>query len=130
MLDAGAISLRPDIRGLRSIGVQRKLPWQCTSDDEHIVCRSTGVLPTTGMDRHAACKMAWSPPVSRVDRAHLMLRWHIAYQWSGQGSLNVETAPRLLVEWTSDAAYPQLMQRPRGPEALRQAPPAGLRHGQ
>jgi hypothetical protein len=42
-----AISLRPDIRGLRSIGVQRKLPWQCTSDDEHSVCRSKAHrLPT------------------------------------------------------------------------------------
>jgi hypothetical protein len=78
MLVTSEISLRPDIRGLRSIGVQRKLPWQRTSDDEHSVCRSTGVLPATGMDRHAACRMAWSPPVSRMDRAHLMLRWHIA----------------------------------------------------
>jgi hypothetical protein len=33
------------------------------------------------------------------------------------------------VEWIGGAAYPQLMQKPRGPEALRQAPPAGLRHG-
>jgi hypothetical protein len=53
MLVTSEISLRPDIRGLRSIGVQRKLPWQRTSDDEHSVCRSTGVLPATGMDRHA-----------------------------------------------------------------------------
>ena len=70
MLVASAISLRPDIRGLRSIGVQRKLPWQRTSDDVQSVCRSTGVLPTTGADGHTACRMAWSPPVSRVDRAH------------------------------------------------------------
>ena len=70
MLVTSAISMRPDIRGLRSIGVQRKLPWQRTSDDEHSVCHSTGILPATGMDRHAACRMAWSPPVSRVDRAH------------------------------------------------------------
>jgi hypothetical protein len=83
MLDVGGISLHPDIRGLRSIGVQRKLPWQRTSDDEHSVCRSTGVLPATRMDRHATSRMAWSPPVSRVDRAHLMLRRHIACQWSG-----------------------------------------------
>jgi hypothetical protein len=33
-------------------------------------------------------------------------------------------------EWTGGAAYPQLMQRPHDLEALRQAPPAGLRHGQ
>jgi hypothetical protein len=115
MLVSSAISLRPDIHGLRSIGVQRKLPWQRTSDDEHSVCHSTGVLPATGMDRHAACRMAWSPPVSRVDRAHLMLRRHIACQWSGQGSLNTEAAHCLPMEWTGGAAYPQLMQRPCGP---------------
>jgi hypothetical protein len=125
MLVASAISLRPDIHGLRSIDMQLK----CTSDDEHSVFRSTGVLPATGMDRHAACRMAWSPPVSRVDRAHLMLRRHIACQWSGQGSLNAEAAHHLPEEWTGGVAYPQLMQRPRGPEALRQAPPVGLHHG-
>jgi hypothetical protein len=75
---ASAISLRPDIRSLRSIDVQRKLHWQRTSDDEHSVCRSTGVLSATGVDGHAACRMAWTPPVSREDRAHLMPRWHIA----------------------------------------------------
>ena len=32
---AGAIFLHPDIRDLRGIGVQRKLPWQCISDDDH-----------------------------------------------------------------------------------------------
>jgi hypothetical protein len=64
MLVVSVISLRPDIRGLHSIGVQRKLPWQRTSDVEHSVCRSTGVLPATGMDRHAACRVAWSPPVN------------------------------------------------------------------
>jgi hypothetical protein len=70
MLVANAFSLRPDIRSLRSIGVQRKLHWQRTSDDEHNVCRSTGVLPATRADGHAACRMAWPPPVSRVDRTH------------------------------------------------------------
>jgi hypothetical protein len=70
MLVASAFSLRPDIRSLRSIDMQRKLLWQRMSDDEHSVCRSTGVLPTTGADGHAACRMAWPPPVSRVDRAH------------------------------------------------------------
>jgi hypothetical protein len=40
------------------------------SDDEHSVCRSTGVLSANGMDRHAAYRVAWSPPVSGVDRAH------------------------------------------------------------
>jgi hypothetical protein len=82
MLVASTISLRPDIRGLRSIGVQRKPPWLCTSEDEHNVCRGTIVLPVIGMDMHATCRMAWTPPISRVDRAHLMLRRHIACQWS------------------------------------------------
>jgi hypothetical protein len=36
------------------------------------------VPPANGMDRHAACGMAWSPLVSGVDRAHSMLRRHIA----------------------------------------------------
>jgi hypothetical protein len=70
MLVASAISLCPDICDLRSISVQRKLPWQRTSDDEHIALRSTGVLPTNGMDRHAACGTAWSLPASGVDKAH------------------------------------------------------------
>jgi hypothetical protein len=70
MLVASVISLRPDIRSLRSIGVQRKLHWQRTSDGEQSVCRSTSALPSTGADGHAAFRMAWPPPVSRVDRAH------------------------------------------------------------
>jgi hypothetical protein len=82
MLVASAISLRPNIRGLCSIGVQQKLPWKRTSDDEHTICRSTGVLPATGVDGHATCRMAWLPPVSRVDMTHLMLRRHIACQQS------------------------------------------------
>jgi hypothetical protein len=70
MLLANAISLCPDICGLRSIGVQRKLPWKRTSDDEHSALRSAGILPANGMDRHAACGAAWSPPASGVDMAH------------------------------------------------------------
>jgi hypothetical protein len=70
MLVASAFSLRPDIRSLRSIDMQRKLQWQRTSDDEHSVCRSVGVLPATGADGHAACRMAWPPPISRVDWAY------------------------------------------------------------
>jgi hypothetical protein len=84
MLVASAIYLRPDICGLCSIGVQRKLSWQRTSDDEHNALRSSGVLLANGMDRHAACKMVWSPSVSGVDRAHLMLRQHIICLWSGR----------------------------------------------
>jgi hypothetical protein len=70
MLVTSAISLRPDIRSLHSIGMQQKLHWERTSDDEHSVCRSTGVLSATGVDGHTACRMAWPSPVSRVDRAH------------------------------------------------------------
>jgi hypothetical protein len=70
MLVASAISLRPDIRSLRSIGVQRKPSWQRVSDDEHNARHSTGVLPASGTDRHAACETAWSLPASGVDRAH------------------------------------------------------------
>jgi hypothetical protein len=70
MLVASAISLCPNIYGLRSIGVQWKLPWQHTSDDEHSALRSTGVLPANGMDRHATYGTTWSPPASEVDRAH------------------------------------------------------------
>jgi hypothetical protein len=55
---ASEIFLCPDIRGLRSIGVQRKLPWLRTSDDEHSVCHSTGVPSAIGVDRHAASRMA------------------------------------------------------------------------
>ena len=70
MLVASVIFLRPDIRSLRSIGVQRKLHWQRTSDDGHSVYRSTGVLSANRMDRHATCRVAWSLPVSGVDGAH------------------------------------------------------------
>jgi hypothetical protein len=94
---ASAIFLRPDIRGLCSIGMQRKLPWLRTSDDEHSVCRSTGVLSATGVDGHAACRMVWTPPVSKVDRTHLMLRRHIACQWSRRGAFNAEAAHHLPV---------------------------------
>ena len=40
----GAIFLHPDIRDLRGIGVQGKLPWQRISDDGHNTPCSTGVL--------------------------------------------------------------------------------------
>jgi hypothetical protein len=67
---ASAISLCPDICSLHSIGVQRKLHWQRISDDGHSAPRSTGILFANGMDRHAACRMAWLPSVSGVDRTH------------------------------------------------------------
>ena len=61
---AGAIFLHPDIRDLCGIGVQGKLPWQRISDDGHSAPCSTGVLFGNGLDRHAACRMAWTPPAS------------------------------------------------------------------
>jgi hypothetical protein len=61
---AGAIFLHPNIRDLRGIGVQRKLPWQHISDDGHSPSCSTGVLFGNGLDRHAAYRMAWTPPAS------------------------------------------------------------------
>jgi hypothetical protein len=70
MFVAGAIFLRPDIRDLRSVGVQGKLYWQRISDDGHIAPRSMGVLFDNGLDRHAACRMACTPPASGVDRTH------------------------------------------------------------
>jgi hypothetical protein len=70
MLVAEAISLRPDIRDLRSIGVQGKPSWQRTSDDGHSAPHSTGVLFGNGLDRHATCRMVWTPRASGVDRTH------------------------------------------------------------
>jgi hypothetical protein len=77
-----AISMRPDIRSLRSIGVQRKLPCQRTSDDEHSVCRSTGVLPATGVDGHATYRIGLVA----------------ARQQSGHDTLNAEAAHPLSME--------------------------------
>jgi hypothetical protein len=61
---AGAIFLHPDTRDLRGIGVQGKLPWQRISDDGHSAPCSTDVMFGNGLDRHAACRMAWMPPAS------------------------------------------------------------------
>jgi hypothetical protein len=86
MFIAGAIFLRPDIRDLRSIGVQGKLLWLRICDGGHSASRSTGLLFVNGLDRHAACRMAWTPPANRVDRTHLMLRGHIACQRDRQAA--------------------------------------------
>jgi hypothetical protein len=56
MLVTSAIFSCPGFRGLRSIGVQQKLPWLHMSDDEHTACGSMGVSPVIRMDRHAACQ--------------------------------------------------------------------------
>jgi hypothetical protein len=60
---AQKISERHHLRSAFSVDMS------CASDDGCNVCRSIGVLPTNGIDRHAACRMAWSPPASGVDRA-------------------------------------------------------------
>jgi hypothetical protein len=57
---AGAIFLHLDIRDLRGIGVQGKLPWQRICDDGHSATYNTGVLFGNRLDRHAACRMAWT----------------------------------------------------------------------
>jgi hypothetical protein len=75
MFVASAIFRRPGIRGLCSIGMQRKLHWQRTSDDEHSARGSMGVPPASGMDRHATCHR------------------------NGQVLLNAEAAHCLPVEW-------------------------------
>jgi hypothetical protein len=41
-------------------------------------------LPIEWTDTYAACRMVWSPSVSGVDRALLMLRQHIVRQRSGR----------------------------------------------
>ena len=97
MLVASAISLCPDIYGLCSIGVQRKLPWQRTSDDERGARDSMGVLPASGMDKHAACGMDRSPPASRQVAT---------CQPNGQVSLNAEAAHRLSAGWIGSTPYP------------------------
>jgi hypothetical protein len=58
MFVARAIFLRLDIRDLRSIGMQGKLPWQRISDDGHSAPCTTGALFDNGLDRHVACRMA------------------------------------------------------------------------
>jgi hypothetical protein len=60
----GAIFLYPDIRDLRGIDVQGKLPSQRISDDGHSAPCSMGVLFDNGLDRHATCRMARMPPAN------------------------------------------------------------------
>jgi hypothetical protein len=61
---AGAIFLHSDIRDLRGLGMPGKLLWQRINDDGHSPPCSTSVLFGNGLDRHAACRMAWTPPAS------------------------------------------------------------------
>jgi hypothetical protein len=72
-----------------------------------------GVQSASGTDRHAACGMDRSLPISEMDRSHLMRRRHIAYQWNGQArrlwngqvSLNAEAAHRLSAGWIGGTPY-------------------------
>jgi hypothetical protein len=68
MFAAGATFSRPDIRDLRSIGVQGEASR--IRDDEHSVSCGTGALFDNGLDRCAVCRMALAPPASGVDRSH------------------------------------------------------------
>ena len=75
---AGAIFLHPDIRDLRGIGVQGKLPWQRTSDDGWAQCTSQhGHTIWNGQARH------------------LQDGLYAACQLSGHDTLNAEGAHRL-----------------------------------
>jgi hypothetical protein len=65
-LVARAISLRPDNRSLRSIGVQRKLHWIRTSDDDRGACNSIVTPPALGVDKHTTCGMVSSTSASRA----------------------------------------------------------------
>jgi hypothetical protein len=55
-------------------------------NDERSARGSMGVPPTSGMDRHAACRL-WNGQVAACRR-------------NGQVSINAEAAHRLPVEWT------------------------------
>jgi hypothetical protein len=76
----GAISLRPDIRDLRSIGVQGKLPWQHTSDDGWAQCTS----------QHGRTIWQWNGQARRLQDG-----LGVACQLSGHDTLNAEGAHRL-----------------------------------
>jgi hypothetical protein len=66
MFVVGAISLRPDIRDLRSIDVQGKLLVQGMMS---IVRRAVRThCFDNGLDRCAVCRVFLAPPASGVDR--------------------------------------------------------------
>jgi hypothetical protein len=68
---ARVISEHHNVRSAYSIDIPRCFLGNArVMMHEYSVRRSMGVLPANGMDRHVACRMAWSPPASGVDRAH------------------------------------------------------------
>jgi hypothetical protein len=73
-------SLRPDIRDLRNIGVQGKLPWQRMSDDGWAQCTS----------QHGCTVWQWGGQAHRLQDG-----LDVACQLSGQDTLNAEGAHRL-----------------------------------
>jgi hypothetical protein len=77
MLIVGAISLFPRIRDLRSIGVQGKLPWQCTSNDGCAQCTS----------QHGRTVWQWNGQACRLQDG-----LGVVCQLSGQDTLNAEGA--------------------------------------
>jgi hypothetical protein len=66
MFAAGAISLRPDIRDLRSIGVQGKLLVQGMMSTVRHAARAHCF--DNGLDRCAVYWVALAPPANGVDR--------------------------------------------------------------
>jgi hypothetical protein len=87
-------------------------PWRageasCGREDEYRVSPGTGALFASRPSRRAACWMTLTPPASRWDGTHLMLRGHVAHQRSGRrrvfSSINVGAA-RLLIR-VSPVAY-------------------------
>ena len=66
MFAAGAIFLRPDIRDLRSIGVQGKLLVQGMMSTVHRAARVHCFVD--GLDRCAVCRVVLASPASGVDR--------------------------------------------------------------
>jgi hypothetical protein len=111
MLIASAISLRSDICGLRSIGVQRKLPWQRTSDDEHSALCSTGVLPTNGWT--GSSPMGW--PGHRLPAewtGHIKCRYttSLPAEWTGHIKCRGSTSPvrrRVLPAINAEDVWPR-----------------------
>jgi hypothetical protein len=92
------IFLCPDTRDLRILGVPGKLLAE--EKDKYRVSPGTGALFASRPSRRAACWMTLTPPASRWDGTHLMLRGHVARQRSGRrhvfSTINVGVARPLV----------------------------------
>jgi hypothetical protein len=103
--------LRPNTQDLYSLGVQGEAS---RTRDEYNASRNTGAL-----------FRQWTGQVRRLQGGP-----GAACQRNGHDIINAMGAHRLSEGWTGDVSFSQKMRRPRSPEPLRHAPPAGLRHGQ